>query len=81
MSHIYSIGAREDNYEVREIEYDDFYTANKSCRKAYLGEMPDHSEGVFRDLGFMINLEELNERDDKGKYAARRIYELYDKEF
>lgn len=43
MSHIYSIGAREDNYEVREIEYDDFYTAGKSCRKAYVGEIPDHS--------------------------------------
>ena len=29
----------------------------------------------------MINLEELIEKDGKGKYAARRIYELYDKEF
>lgn len=81
MSHIYSIGPKEDNYEVKEIEYDYFYTAGKSCRKAYIGDIPDHSEGIFRDLHFMINLEELGQRDDKGKYAARRIYELYDKEF
>lgn len=81
MSHIYSIGSREDNYEVREIEYDDFYTAGKSCRKAYVGDIPDHSESNFRDLKFMIDLEELIEKDGKGKYAARRIYELYDKEF
>lgn len=81
MSHIYSIGSKEENYEVMEIDYEKFYTAGKSCRKAYVGEIPDHSEGAFRDLQFDVTLDDLIERDDKGKYALRRIYELYDKEF
>lgn len=54
---VYSIGSKEERYEVRPVSSNNFYGLGCSCRKAYCGVIPERTEAVFHDFHFPLNLE------------------------